>query len=132
MSTLTLTEAFARHGAKLKNHQWSVCAESKDGSLVVCLWEHHIHNIDKTTASAKDTFSRWSGAGNNEFRAKVAQAFATGQDIKLVISHTTEADAVQAGIDASTIKKTFSIKEDWVGKVSAVVGDDYEFRFVKI
>ena len=41
MSTLQISEAFKRYGARLKNVQWSVSAWTPDGELVVSLWAHH-------------------------------------------------------------------------------------------
>ena len=131
MSDLRFAEAFAKYGAKLKNVQWSVCAEAPDGSLVVSLWEHHFLPPKDGRVVCRDRFDRWKGAGNAEFRDKVSRAFASNQQVRLVISHTNKIDQVQAGMDASTVRKSFSIKEDWVGRVSRVDGEEYEIEFVK-
>ena len=129
MPGLAFAEAFSKYGAKLHNVQWSVCADAPDGSLVVSLWQHHFGKPKDGKILCRDSFARWSGPGNSEFRQKVAKAFAEQQPVKVVIARTTESAAVQTGADASTLKKTFSIKEDWHGRVSAIDGENYEFEF---
>jgi len=131
MPDLRFAEAFSKYGAKLKNVQWSVCAEAPDGSLVVSLWEHHFLPPKDGRALCRDRFDRWKGPGNTEFREKVRRAFASKQQVRLVISHTDKPDQVQAGIDASTVRKSFSLREDWVGRVSRIEGEEYEFEFVR-
>ena len=129
MADLAFAEAFSKYGAKLKNVQWSVCADSPDGSLVVSLWQHHFDRAKDGVISCRGSFARWSGPENREFRAKVANAFNTNQNIKVAISRTDQIGEVESGADASKLRNTFSIKEDWIGKVTTVVGDDYEFKF---
>jgi len=128
VANLGFAEAFAEYGAKLKNVQWSVCADAPDGSLVVSLWEHHF-KAAKNGAICSDSFARWSGPGNAEFREKVTTAFSTQQPIKVVIAHTTQTDEVESGADASTLKKWFSVKKDWIGRVVSIAGDEYVFEF---
>lgn len=131
MCDLGFAEAFSRYGAKLKNVQWSVCAEAPDGSLVVSLWEHNFLRPKDGRAVCRDRFDRWKGPGNAEFREKVARAFASKQQIRLVISHADNPDQVQAGVDASTVRKSFCTRENWVGLVSRIDGEQYEFEFVR-
>jgi hypothetical protein len=59
----------------------------------------------------------------------VTHAFQSGQAIKAVISHTEEKLAVQSGTDASKVKKYFSVREDWVGRVLYINGEEYAFEF---
>jgi hypothetical protein len=124
-------EAFSKYGAKLKNVQWSVCAEAPDGSLVVSLWQHHFSPPKDGAVFCRGSFTRWSGPGNTEFREKVTNAFNTNQNIKVVIARTDQIGEVESGADASKLKNTFSIKEDWVGKVTSIAEDNYEFKFVR-
>ena len=131
MADLAFAEAFSKYGAKLKNVQWSVCADAPDGSLVVSLWQHHFDRAKDGVISCRGSFARWSGPGNREFRVKVANAFNTNQNIKVVISRTDQIGEVESGADASKLRNTFSIKEDWIGKVTTVIGDDYEFKFTR-
>ena len=131
MADLAFAEAFSRYGAILKNVQWSVCANAPDGSLVVSLWQHHFDPVKDGVISCRGSFARWTGPGNVEFRAKVTDAFNANQIIKVVIVTTKQITDVELGVDASKLKKTFSIKPDWIGKVASLVGDNYEFTFTK-
>ena len=131
MRNLGFAEAFLTYGATLKNVQWSVCAEAPDGSLVVSLWEHHFLPPKDGRVVCRDRFDRWAGAGNTEFRDRVSRALASNQRGRLVISHTGHPDRIQAGVNASTVRKSFSVKEDWVGRVSRIDGEEYEFEFVR-
>ena len=123
------TEAFRRYKATLKNINWSVCAENPDGELVVSLWKHHFGKSDGNTIRCKDRASRWSGAGNNEFRKALDKAKETDQVIRVVLARTESPDAVESGKDASKLKNTFSVKEDWFGKLIVWDGDNYEIEF---
>jgi len=76
--------------------------------------------------------NRWSGHGNKEFRENIAQAFATRSPVRLVIVKTDEIARVEAGEDASTVKKEFFLREDLVGEVAEFNRDEYVFRFRKV
>lgn len=129
MADLGFAEAFSKYGATLRNVQWSVCADAPDGSLVVSLWQHHFTPPKDGVIFCRGSFARWSGPGNNEFRTKVTNAFNTNQDIKVVIARTDQIKEVESGADASKLRNTFTIKQDWIGKVTSLIGDEYEFRF---
>jgi hypothetical protein len=86
MADLGLVQAFARYGAKLKNPQWSVCALAPNGDLVVSLWEHHRRKGNPGTLEFSDTVNRWSGPGNNEFRAALKDALESGRSLRLVMA----------------------------------------------
>lgn len=129
MPSLGYAEAFAKYGAKLKNVQWSVCAETPDGALVVSLWSHHFEKPKDGWIVSRGSASRWSGPGNAEFRECVAKAFKTKQPIRVVITHTKHTAEVEAGADASTLPKDFSVREDWIGEVLEFDGNNYAFRF---
>ena len=130
MAELTFAEAFARYGAKLRNVQWSVCADAPDGSLVVSLWRHHFRERAKDGGLiCRDSFTRWSGPGNAEFREKIANAYRTKQVVRLVIADTAQTKEVEGGVDASKLKKTFNVREDLVGEVVEATADAYAIRF---
>lgn len=131
MANLGFAEAFAEYGATLKNVQWSVCADAPDGSLVVSLWQHHFDPPKNGAITCRGSFARWSGPGNAEFRDKVSTAFHNSQPVKVVIAHTTDTAAVEAGADASTLRKSFSVKKDWIGRVASIAGDEYVFQFTR-
>ena len=75
--------------------------------------------------------NRWRGPGNNEFRENVARAFESAATVRLVIVSTEEVARVEAGLDASRIKKTFSVRPELVGNVIEWDGENYAFRFTK-
>lgn len=116
MGRLGYAEAFAKYGAKLKNVQWSVCAEAADGALAVSLWQHHLKR-DGDSLVARDSFERWSGPGRDELRARLISACASGQTIRLVMAIAEDPARVDAGGSASTIGKHFSVREDLIGRV---------------
>jgi len=131
MAKLGIRDAFARYGASLRNVQWSVSAWAPDGSLIVSLWQHHDRKGLPGTLEFADNVNRWGGPGNNEFRENVRKAFELGANVRLVIARTEEVDRVQAGEDASKVKKTFFVREDLVGKVIEWDGENFAFRFSK-
>lgn len=129
-----ISEAFRMYGAQLKNVYWSVSAWSDDETLVISLWAHHERKEGRVPGvlAFSDRFDRWSGPGNTEFRANVSRAFKTGAKVRLVLARALESDRVQSGEDASKIPKTYSVREDLVGRVSEIQGEAYviEFRAV--
>jgi hypothetical protein len=132
MAKLSITDAFRRYGATLRNPQWSVSAWTPDGSLVVSLWDHHSRKGPPGTLEFSDSLDRWSGHGNKEFRENIAKAHAARTPVRLVVAKTNETTRVEAGEDASTIGKEFFIREDLVGEVSELKGGQYVFRFRKV
>lgn len=132
MQALGIKDAFAKYGAKLRNVQWSVSAWSTDGSLVVSLWEHHRRPSESGTLEFAESANRWKGPGNKEFRENLTKAFNINANVRLVIVRTEEKEKVESGVDASTIKKNFSIREDLIGKLIKWDGDNYTFSFKKL
>lgn len=126
---MNLTDAFSHYGAELKNVQWSVSAENSRGELVLSLWFHHFEKPQGNRIRYRDSARRWGGPGNAEFRRNIDKAFNTGQILRVVIARAEDAGAVERGEDASGIKKRFSIKDDWYGKVLAWNGEDVELEF---
>ena len=131
MARLGITEAFARYGAVLRNSQWSVSAWAPDGSLVVSLWDHHYRKGPPGTMEFVGSLGRWTGHGNAEARENLAKAIVTKPKVRLVIVKTEEIARVEAGEDASTIKKDFFLRDDLVGELIELNGEDYVFQFRK-
>lgn len=129
MAKLTLTGAFAKYGAALKNPQWSVSAWLPDGSLVVCLWDHHCRKGSLGTIEFFGSLDRWGGHGNKEFRTNLSKAFAAKNKIRLVIVKTAEIARVKAGENASKIKKSYYVREDVIGEITQLGGCEYVFQF---
>lgn len=125
-----ISAAFARYGAKLKNVNWSVSAVAADGALVVSLWAQHL-STENGALVCRDSFGRWRGPGNSEFRQRVTAAFVSQQPVRLVIARASDPGAVQRGEDASQQKKEFGVREDLIGSVTAIDGDDYTITFVR-
>ena len=127
-----IAEAFRKYGAKLKNVNWSVSSWADDETLVVSLWDHHyLKGSPPGVLAFGDRFDRWSGAGNTEFRANVTKAFERGAAVRLVLARTLESDRVQGGEDGSKIPKTFGVRDDLVGRVSEIDGENYVIEFRK-
>jgi len=61
---------------------------------------------------------------------RIEKAFQTNQVVRCVISKTDNEEAVDRDDDASKLKNTFHIKEDWLGKVTSWDGDNFEIQFV--
>lgn len=129
MARLGITEAFARYKATLRNPQWSVSAWTPAGELVVSLWDHHYRKGPPGTMEFSDSFTRWAGHGNNEFRANVRKAYEEQRAVRLVIVKTDQVELIQAGEDASTVRKEFVLRDDLVGEVVDIDNDSYVIRF---
>ena len=131
MSKIGFSEAFGKYGAKLKNAQWSVSAINSENELVVSLWEHHRDKTQKGKLVYTDSFSRWSGPGNSEFRTNVTNAFNSNQNVRVIIVVTEDIKSVQNGRDASILKKTFRVRRDLIGKVTKIDDDNYTISFIR-
>jgi hypothetical protein len=131
MSRLGLVESFAKYGATLRNPQWSVSAWTPSGELVVSLWQHHYRKGPAGSMEFIGSVDRWQGPGNTEFRENIAKALASGAPVRLVIASTLETAKVEAGDDASALRKDFDCRQELVGQVIEFDGHDYVFRFAK-
>jgi hypothetical protein len=132
MATLGIKTAFARYGAALRNVQWSVSSWTPKGELVVSMWEHHRRKDSPAgTLVFEDSVNRWQGPGNKEFRENLDKAFAMGVAVRLVIVRTLDVAHIEAGKDASKVKKDFFPKEEVVGKVTEWDQDRYAITFTK-
>ncbi len=69
--------------------------------------------------------SRWSGHGNTEFKRNVVDAFQKRSRVRLVIAKTSETTYVDSGKDASLVKKEFFTREDLIGEVAELNGDNF-------
>ena len=132
MATLGIKDAFAQYGAKLHNVQWSVSAWTPNGALVVSMWEHHRRKGTPTgTLVFEGSVNRWKGPGNSEFRKNLDKALLLGAVVRLVIVRTEEVARIEAGEDASKVKKDFFLKEEVFGKVTEWNQDRYAITFTK-
>lgn len=132
MTTLGIKDAFSQYGATLRNVQWSVSAWTPNGELVVSMWEHHRRKGSPAgTLVFEGSVNRWKGSGNTEFRENIDKAFKTGAVVRLVIVRTEEVAHIEAGEDASKVKKDFFLKEEVVGSVTEWDQDRYAITFTK-
>lgn len=128
--SLSYTEAFAQYGATLKNQIWSVSAFGSDGCLVVSLWQPLLKPGEaKGTLVYRDTLSLWKGneVGRNELRRHLATVKKSGVAIKLVIAHPASSeDAALVGqvSDERRIKKTYSVRPDFIGALQEFENED--------
>ena len=91
--------------------------------------DHHYRKGPPGAMEFSDSFDRWEGHGNNEFRANVRKAYEEHKTVRLVIVKTDQVERVEAGEDASKLKKEFFVRDDLVGEVVEIDGDRYVFRF---
>lgn len=126
-----ISAEFAKFGATLNNVQWSVSAYNKKGELVLSLWQHFFGKAVAGKICYEDKVSRWSGAGNNEFRRNLEQAYASQQVIRAVIARTSNQAGVISGQDASQFKNSFAARPEWIGKVLLWDGDRFILEFEK-
>ena len=129
MAKLGISHAFAKYGAHLRNVQWSVSAWAPDGALVVSMWSHRYRKGPSNSAEYFDTLSRWRGAGNNELRENLADAYRNKKSIRLVLAQTNDTAYIESGRDAGKVPKDYSVRDDLIGEVVAFDGDNYVIRF---
>lgn len=134
MSEINFTEAFAKCGAKLTNPQWAFSAIANDGSLVLSCWQHKLSIPEKGILRYSDCLSRWqrvNAPGRNLFLTHLTKAFDEKLPVRLVIVSTKNPEIIDSGGDASRLRKTFDVKEHFVGQVTAFDGDVYIIDFKK-
>ena len=127
---MNFTEAFARYGAKLKNVQWAV-SSIHEGQLIVSCWQDLFRPTERGMLAYEDHLSRFSGPGNNLLREHLELAFKDDLPVRVVIAVSSNPDAVKAGKDASQFKNTFSVKENWIGRIIEFDGDSFRIDFRK-
>lgn len=130
----SFTECFASFGAELPNPQWAVSALAEDGALVISCWSLYFDRPDADTLRYRDSLSRWSGneLGNRLLKAHLERAVALSLPIRLVVATPTAREEIDAGRDASTVRKKFHTKPDVVGRVVDFDGDNFAIDFQRI
>lgn len=96
---------------------------------MVSQWAHHYRKGPENSAEYWGRTTRWEGPGKNEFKANLERAKAQGSRVRLVIVSTKEVARVEAGEDASKLKKEFDVRPELIGEVAELDGDDYVIRF---
>jgi hypothetical protein len=134
MSEISFTEAFAKYGATLPNPQWAFSAIAQDGALVISCWQHKFTSPEKGVLRYSDCLSRWmrlNTPGKNLLMTHLAKAHNENLPVRLIIASTPDTAIVDAGEDASGLRKTFHVREDFIGQVVSFDGDAYVIDFKK-
>jgi hypothetical protein len=131
MADLRFVDAFAQFGAKPANAMWAVSAFAADGALVISCWAHYFRPGADGALEYCDRLSRWGGnaPGNNLLRDHLVTAFSEQRPVRMVVATTSETETVDAGRDASKLKKTFHVRKDLVGVVTTFDGDNFVITF---
>ncbi len=132
MKKLTLTDAFANYGAKLKNTRWACSAIADDGALVISCWQHFLKSYDNGHKRYHDHLSRWLGnhQGRNLLAKHLKMAIEDNLQVRLVVATLDDTkESISTDGDASLLSKTFSIEKNLVGKVVEFDGDSFVIEF---
>lgn len=131
-------DAFARHGATLRNVQGSFSARANDGSIVLSCWidffvpskKHGISGVMRYC----DALSRVSHntAGSSELRAFLNQARAAGTPIKLIVARPGDSSVLNSGKSASHPGNRYRARTDVAGVLVEFDGDRYVIDFRKV
>src|SRR5437763_16486399 len=116
MKSLSLTRAFARYNAKLRNVRWAYSAISRtDRSLVISCWDQYLsNNRDGVFRYDVTDFSRWTSNPNGKklLREHLTHALRAGLRVRMVHVTTEDRTAVVAGVNGSKLKKTITFREE--------------------
>ena len=131
MKKPTLTGEFAKYGAKPVNARWACSAIAKDGSIVFSGWNHLLEPVGDGHWHYKDDLSTWHGnrPGNALLRKHLLQAHDENLLVHLIIVTAENPAAIIGCDDASVFRKTFSTRENLVGKVIRFDGDKFVIDF---
>jgi hypothetical protein len=127
---LSFTDAFRAFGATLANPQWAYSSIARDGTLVISCWSHKLSYANRVL-TYNDQLSRWhlNSPGKNLLAQHLSHAWNARLDVRLVIATTDQPDVVDRGEEAASIKKTFHIKDNAVGKITLFDGDNFSIEF---
>lgn len=126
---ITLSSAFAHFGAEPRNIQSSVSAYTPEGVLVISLWQQYFSRSDLGPVYI-DRLSRWPDRiGNKWLQQDLEQAKQINAPIRAIIVIASDPALVDAGGDASKMKKEFFIPRWESGLLSKYDGDEFEIQF---
>jgi hypothetical protein len=131
MGVLTLTDAFAKYGAELDS-KYAFSAIADDGSLVISCWQHKFTIPRKGVLRYTDQLSRWQqplSPGRELFASHIRKAHSESLPVRLVIVSTRDTASVDAGDDATKLKKAFDIRMGYLGAIASFDGDLYTIDF---
>jgi hypothetical protein len=125
--SLSLKQAFGRFSALVDNVRWQVSAIATDGAVVIACWSH----LFDRSMTYRDRLSSWTGNtyGENRLRHHLELAHKNSLPIRLIMVTTQNPHALDDVTDASVIDKSFAVRDDLVGAVTAFDGDKFEIAF---
>jgi hypothetical protein len=126
MKVSGIAKAFEHHGAMLSNVMYSVSARTPD-AVVLSLWQHRFRG-----SLYVDCLSRWSGTGNTHFAEHLRQAVEESLPVRIVIAVAADPDALERGQDVTTMKKTYWVRDDVVGRVVLFDGDAFHIQLERV
>lgn len=124
-----ITAEFARYNATLVNPIYTVSA-IQDGQMIASLWQHRI-KVENGGWVYRDFLGRWSGNGNALFRKHLEQAVADELPVRIVVARTDNIPLIEGGGDGSKANNHYKARPEWIGKVVAYDGNNFEIRFDK-
>jgi len=89
---------------------------------------------EKGVLRYSDCLSRWkqlNTPGRSLFVKHLRQAYTEKLPVRLIIASATDTAKVDAGEDASGIRKTFDVRKEFVGQVVSFDDDAYVIDFKK-
>jgi hypothetical protein len=111
---------------------WAYSAITADGAMVISCWSHKL-KLKDGVLNYTDRLSRWrlNAPGKNLLVEHLTTARNQALPVRLVIATTNQPDVIDRGEEASSIHKTFHIKENVVGKVVVFDRDNFILEFRK-
>jgi len=134
VKSLSLTEAFARYNAKLRNVRWAYSAIATDGSLVISCWDQYLSEKPGGILCYDVTdFSQWTSNPNGKklLQQHLSQALKRGLRVRMVHVITADRKAVVAGVDGSKLEKTITVREELLGTVINLTSKRFTIDFKK-
>ncbi len=132
MMRLTLTDAFARFGAKPKNSLRSPSAIAQDGAMVLNCAPANFGRPARGVLRYEDRLSRETG--NVPGNALLGQHLTLARDgalpVRLVIAHAPAASSTRTGNGKTS--NGFHVRPDLIGKVTEFDGDHFIVDFTRI
>lgn len=130
MKPLTLTQAFATYGAKLKNARWAFSSIADDGSLVLSCWKHFLKSYVDGHQRYEDRLSRWTTntPGRQSLKDHLELAVAKNLPVRMVVA--TLEDPTDKTIDGAGIRpKIFTVRPEMIGRIVQYDGDRFAIEF---
>ncbi len=130
MKPLTLTQAFATYGAKLRNTRWAFSSIASDGSLVIRCWKHFLESYADGHQRYQDRLSRWKTTtpGRQLLIEHLELAGAKNLPVRMVVA--TLEDPSDETIEGAGLRpKVFTVHPNMVGRVTEYDGDRFAIEF---